>query len=68
MDWIYNAGSDIRFANLDSGVVLEGLGFNLCVASFLNICVPNFELYSMGWRWSEFGQRDSTRSKLSVMD
>ena len=22
-------------------VMLEGLGFNLCVAPFLNICVPN---------------------------
>ena len=22
-------------------VLLEGLGFNLCVAPFLNVCVPN---------------------------
>ena len=22
-------------------VMSEGLGFNLCVASFLNVCVPN---------------------------
>ena len=22
-------------------VMLEGLGFNLCVAPFLNVCVPN---------------------------
>ena len=37
-------------------VMLEGLGFNLCVAPFLNICVPN-----LPWgvkdgecqRWSE---------------
>ena len=30
--------SDIGDANCDCGVVLEGLGFNLCVVPFLNIC------------------------------
>ena len=36
--------SDVGDANSDSRCVLEGLGFNLCVAPFLNVCVPNFEL------------------------
>ena len=57
-DWIYNAGFNF-------GVVSEGLGFNLCVAPFLNICVPNFELESVGQRWLEFGQRGSTKRRLS---
>ena len=55
MDWILNAGSNVR-------VVLEGLGFNLCVVPFLNICVPNFKLESISQRWSEFGQRSSTKN------
>ena len=33
--------------------MLEGLGFNSCVAPFLNIRVPNFELECIGWRWLE---------------
>ena len=45
-------------------VMSEGLGFNLCVAPFLNVCVLN--LFSEGWsrrcrRWSELGQRCCTR-------
>ena len=65
MDWIYNAGSNVRVANSDSRVVSEGLGFYLCVAPFLNVCVPNFELENVGQRWLEFGWRGSTRSGLS---
>ena len=65
MDWIYNASSDIGAANSNSRVVTEGLGFNLCVAPLLNVCVPNFKLESVGWRWLEFGWRGSTRSRLS---
>ena len=45
-------------------VMLEGLGFNLCVAPFLNVCVLN-----LSWRvrnrrcrrWSELGQGCCTR-------
>ena len=33
-------------------VMLEGLGFNLCVAPFLNICVPNLP-QGHRWRMSE---------------
>ena len=33
--------------------MLEGLSFNLCVAPFLNICVPNFKLEVRGQRWLE---------------
>ena len=35
----------------------EGLGFNLCVAPFLNICVPNLtkgqksKMVGSGWSW-----------------
>ena len=35
----------------------EGLGFNLCVAPFLNVCVPNLPQGVKDgecWRWSEF--------------
>ena len=38
-------------------VMSEGLGFNLCVAPFLNICVPNLpqrsrmEYVRGGWSW-----------------
>ena len=45
-------------------VMLEGLGFNLCVATFLNVCVLNlFQRVGDGvcWRWSELGQRCRTR-------
>ena len=41
-------------------VLLEGLGFNLCVAPFLNICVTNLpqgQRWRFGWRLSELGQR-----------
>ena len=45
-------------------VMLEGLGFNLCVAPFLNVCVLNL-LQRVGdgvcWRWLEFSQRCHTR-------
>ena len=41
-------------------VMSEGLGFNLCVAPFLNVCVLNL-LQRVGdggcWRWLELGQR-----------
>ena len=33
-------------------VMLEGLGFNLCVAPFLNICISNL-LQGQGQRMSE---------------
>ena len=33
-------------------VMSEGLGFNLCVVSFLNVCVPNFS-QGQGQRMSE---------------
>ena len=45
-------------------VMLEGLGFNLCAAPFLNICVLNLlqRVRSReGQRWSELGQRHRTR-------
>ena len=38
-------------------VMLEGLGFNLCVAPFLNVCVLNLsrrvrvEVVGGGWIW-----------------
>ena len=38
-------------------VMLEGLGFNLCVAPFLNVCVLNLsqrvgaEVVGRGWSW-----------------
>ena len=45
-------------------VMLEGLGFNLCVAPFLNICVPNLPQGVKGGEcrsWLELGQRGHTR-------
>ena len=45
-------------------VMLEGLGFNLCVAPFLNVSVPNLPQGVEGGecrRWSELGQRSCTR-------
>ena len=33
-------------------VMSEGLGFNLCVAPFLNVCVPNLP-HGEGWSMSE---------------
>ena len=36
-------------------VMLEGLGFNLCVAPFPNVYVPNFKLEDLHWRFSVFG-------------
>ena len=45
-------------------VMSEGLGFNLCVAPFLNICVPNLPQGVRSrecWRWLEFGWRCRTR-------
>ena len=46
-------------------VMLEGLGFNLCVAPFLNVCVLNLS-QRVGAsrscrRWSELGWRCHTR-------
>ena len=42
-------------------VMSEGLGFNLCVAPFLNVCVLNLSqrVRASGscQRWSELGQR-----------
>ena len=43
-------------------VMSEGLGFNLCVAPFLNVCVPNLPQGVKDrecQRWSELGQRRS---------
>ena len=45
-------------------VMSEGLGFNLCVAPFLNICVPNLPQGVGGGecqRWLELGWRHCTR-------
>ena len=45
-------------------VMSEGLDFNLCVAPFLTICVPNLPQRVEGgecWRWSELGWRSHTR-------
>ena len=45
-------------------VMLEGLGFNLCVAPFLNVCVPNLPQGVKDgecWRWSELGRGCHTR-------
>ena len=45
-------------------VMSEGLGFNLCVASFLNVCVLNLSQRVGGgryWRWLELGWRCHTR-------
>ena len=45
-------------------VMLGGLGFNLCVAPFLNVCVPNLPQVVKDrecQRWLELGQRCCTR-------
>ena len=45
-------------------VMSEGLGFNLCVAPFLNVCVLNLSQRVRGRRcrrWSELGWRCRTR-------
>ena len=34
-------------------VMLEGLGFNLCVVPFLNVCVPNLPQGDQGRKMSE---------------
>ena len=50
-------------------VMLEGLGFNLCVAPFLNVCVPNLPQGVKDgecWRWLEFGWRCCTRVGVVV--
>ena len=44
-------------------VMSEGLGFNLCVVPFLNICVPNLPQGVKDgecWSWLELGQRCHT--------
>ena len=50
---------------LSSMVVMsEGLGFNLCVAPFPNVCVPNLPQGVKDGeclRWLELGQRCRTR-------
>ena len=41
-------------------VMFEGLGFNLCVVPFLNVCVPNLPQGVKDGecqRWSEVGWR-----------
>ena len=45
-------------------VMSEGLGFNLCVVPFLNVCVLNLPQGVRSrecQRWSELGQRCHTR-------
>ena len=45
-------------------VMLEGLGFNLCVVPFQNVCVLNLPQGVRSGecqRWSELGQRCCTR-------
>ena len=44
-------------------VMSEGLGFNLCVVPFLNVCVPNLPQRVKDrecWRWLGLGQRCQT--------
>ena len=57
---------DLRYQRLmvellsPMAVMSEGLGFNLCVVPFLNICVPNLPQGVKDrecWSWSELGQR-----------
>ena len=56
-------------------VMLEGLGFNLCVAPFLNVHVPNLPHWVKDGecqRWSELGWGCCTRvrqreTKLEVV-
>ena len=45
-------------------VMSEGLGFNICVVPFLNVCVLNLSQRVRSRRcrrWSELGQRCHTR-------
>ena len=45
-------------------VMSEGLGFNLCVVPFLNVCVPNLPQGVKDGEcqgWSELGRRCHTR-------
>ena len=45
-------------------VLLGGFGFNLCVAPFLNVCVPHLPQGAGSGecqRWSELGWRCCTR-------
>ena len=51
-------------------VMLEGLGFNLCVAPFLNVCVPNLrgsraENVRGGWSWVRGVALESDGGRLS---
>ena len=52
-------------------VMLEGLGFNLCVASFLNVCVPNLpqgqgqRLVEGCWSWVRGAILEMGKGRLS---
>ena len=52
-------------------VMLEGLGFNLCVVPFLNICVPKLPQGSRtenvrgGWSWVGGVVLESDKERLS---
>ena len=53
-------------------VMLEGLGFNLCVAPFLNVCVLNLswrvraEDVGVGWSWVGGVVLESDRRRLKL--
>ena len=55
--WTGYEGSKIGVTKSDSRWVSEGLGFDLCVAPFPNVCVPNLtrgwksEVVGVGWSW-----------------
>ena len=44
--------SDAGCTRSEGGLV-DGLGFNLCVASFSNAYIPNFKLESVWSKWLE---------------
>ena len=39
----------------DRVISQRDIGFNLCVAPFPNVYVPNFKLEDLNWRFSVFG-------------
>ena len=50
-------------------MLLEGLGFNLCVVPFLNVCVPNLPQGSkteFGWRCHTRDGQERTKSEGTV--